>query len=129
VGDILERGKPVVEIAEQRGYRFEVVVPSDEVGHLRLGMPARIKLDAYDYQRYGTAAGTVTFIAPDSDVPTGRGTTTYLVRIDLASEELGTGDFRARIKLGMAGQADIVTGHESLLMLLVKKMRQTISLG
>jgi hemolysin D len=129
VGDILERGKPVVEIAEQRGYRFEVTVPSEEVGHLRLGMPARIKLDAYDYQRYGTAAGTVTFIAPDSDVLAGQGTTTYLVRIELVGEELGRGDFRGRIKLGMAGQADIVTGQESLLALLVKKLRQTISLG
>jgi hypothetical protein len=29
----------------------------------------------------------------------------------------------------MAGQADIVTGQESLLALLVKRLRQTISLG
>jgi hemolysin D len=129
VGDILERGKPVVEIAEQRGYRFEVAVPSEEVGHLRLEMPARIKLDAYDYQRYGTAAGTVTFIAPDSDVPVGQGTATYLVRIELAGEELGRGDFRGRIKLGMAGQADIITGKERIISLLVRRIRQTISLG
>ena len=88
-----------------------------------------MKLDAYDYQRYGTVAGTVTFIAPDSDVLAGQGRATYLVRIELAGEELGRGDFRGQIKLGMAGQADIVTGQESVLALLVKKLRQTISLG
>ena len=69
VGDILEPGKPVAEIAEQEGFRFEAAVPSEEVGHLRVGMPARIKLDAYDYQRYGTLEGTVVFISPDSGVP------------------------------------------------------------
>jgi multidrug resistance efflux pump len=129
VGDILERGKPVMEIAAQQGFRFEVAVPSEDVGHLRLGMPARIKLDAYDYQRYGTVVGTVTFISPDSGVPTGQGPATYLVRIDLDGGELGRREFRGRVKLGMAGQADIVTGQECLLALLVQKIRQTISLG
>jgi multidrug resistance efflux pump len=129
VGDLLERGKPVVEIAAQRGFRFEAVVPSEEVGHLRLAMPARIKLDAYDYQRYGTVAGTVVFISPDSGVPTGPGMITYLVRIELAGDEVGRGELRQKVKLGMAGQAEIVTGHESLLALLVKRLRQTISLG
>jgi hypothetical protein len=117
-------------LAEQQGFRFEAAVPSEEVGHLQVGMPARIKLDAYYYQRYGTVAGTVVFLSPDSGVPTGQGgTTTYLVRIELAGDELGRGDLRGRVKLGMAGQADVVTGQESLLALLVKRLRQTISLG
>ena len=73
VGDVLEPGKPVVEIAEQAGFRFEASVPSEEVGHLRVGMPARIKLDAYDYQRYGTLDGTVCFLSPDSGVRRGEG--------------------------------------------------------
>jgi len=129
VGDLLERGKSVLEIAVQQGFRFEVAVPSEEMSHLRVGMSARIKLDAYDYQRYGTVAGTVVFISPDSGVPEGQHTVTYLVKIQLEEEELGRGEFRGRVKLGMAGQAEIVTGQERLLALLVKKIRQTISLG
>jgi hypothetical protein len=92
-------------------------------------MPTRIKLDAYDYQQYGTAAGTVVFISPDSGVLEGNSTATYLVRIALAAEEVGRGDLRGRVKLGMAGQAEIVTEQESLLALLMKKIHQTISLG
>ena len=117
VADILERGKPVVEIAAQQGFRFEGAVPSEEVGHLQVGVPARIKLDVYDYRRYGTVAGTAVFISPDSGVPTGQGTATYLVKIELEGEELARGELRGRVKLGMAGQADIVTGQESLLTL------------
>jgi hemolysin D len=129
VGELLEYGKPVVEIAAQQGFRFEVSVPSEEVSHLQVGMPARLKLDAYDYQRYGTVVGTVVFIAPDSGVAPTQHTATYTVKIELAIEALESGNFRGRIKLGMTGQAEILTGQERLLTLLVKKMRQSISLG
>ena len=47
VGDMLAAGKAVVEIAEEKGFLFEAEVPSTEVAHLRAGMAARIKLDAY----------------------------------------------------------------------------------
>jgi hemolysin D len=129
VGDTLERGKPVVEIAGQNGFRFEAAVPSGEVGHLRVGMPARIKLDAYDYQRYGTVAGTVVFISPDSEVPEKEPTARYVMKIQLEKEELGRGNLRGQVKLGMAGQVEVVTGQESILSLLVKRIHQTISLG
>ena len=129
VGEFLTYGKTVMEIAAQQGFRFEVAVPSEEVSHLQVGMPARVKLDAYDYQRYGTVTGTVVFIAPDSGLSGGQPTAVYLVKIQLTDEELGRGHYRGRIKLGMTGQAEIVTGQERLLALLVKKIRQTISLG
>jgi RTX toxin transport system membrane fusion protein len=129
VGEFLTYGKTVMEIAAQQGFRFEVAVPSEEVSHLQVGMPARVKLDAYDYQRYGTAAGTVVFIAPDSGVSGGQLAAVYLVKIQLAGAEVGIGNFRGHIKLGMTGQAEVVTGQERLLSLLVKKIHQTISLG
>jgi hypothetical protein len=74
-------------------------------------------------------AGAVVFIAPDSGMPAGQGTATYLVKIELNGDELGRGDYRGHVKLGMAGQVEIVTGQESLLRLLVKQLRHTISLG
>jgi multidrug resistance efflux pump len=129
VGDYLEPGKQVVEIAEQKGFRFELQVPTEEIAHLRVGMPARVRLNAFDYQRYGTLEGTVCFISPDSKVEQGQKTATYLVRIELKGDEVGQGEFRGKVKLGMAGQGEIVTSQESILSLLVKKIRQTISLG
>ena len=119
VGDVLEPGKPVVEIARQAGFLFEAAVPSEEIGHLRVGMPARIKLDAYDYQRYGTLDGTVCFISPDSGVAEGQTGGLYTVRIATSRDEIGRGAYRGRVKLGMAGQAEIVTGRDRLLTLLV----------
>jgi HlyD family secretion protein len=129
VGDLLEPGKAVLEIAQQRGFRFEVVVPSEEMAHLRVGMPVRIKLDAYDYQKYGTLNGTVCFVAPDSEVVQGQQATGYLVRIEVDGDQVGRGELHGQVKLGMAGLAEIVTDQESILLLLVRKIRHTISLG
>ena len=128
-GDILERGKPVAEIAEQGCFLFEARVPNEEVGRLRAGMPVRIKLNAFDYQKYGTLGGTVCYVAPDAGAGEEQGAANYVVRIELAADEVGRGDVRGRVKLGMSGQTEIVTGRESLLSLLVRKIRQSISLG
>jgi hemolysin D len=128
VGDLLDRGKPVFEIAAQQGFRFEGTISSAEVAHLRVGLPVRIKLDALDVQRYGTLAGTVSFIAPDSRPGESGQPAQYLVRIDLESNVVGRAPWCAPVKLGMAGEAEIVTGQESLLALLVKRVRQSISL-
>jgi multidrug resistance efflux pump len=129
VGDTLDAGKAVLAIAQERGFRVDVAVPSAEIGHLREGMTVRVKLDAYDYQRYGTVSGTVYHVSPDSQKPEGQQAVIYVVKVALEGNELGRGEYRGQVKLGMTGQAEIVTGQESLLSLLVKKVRQTISLG
>ena len=128
-GDTLEPSKAVLEIAEQTGFRFEVAVPADEMEDIELGMPVRIRLDAYDYQRYGTVEGTVEYISADSIVNQDKGSVAYLVKVTVDAREFGRGELRGSIKLGLTGQAEILTGQESLLSLLVRKIRRTISLG
>ena len=59
----------------------------------------------------------------------GRQVALYKVKIMLEQEDLCRGDLRGQVKLGMTGQAEIVTDQESILMLLVRKIRQNISLG
>jgi hypothetical protein len=104
-------------------------------------MAARVKLDAFDPQTFGAVGGTVGFISPDSDAdaepapdarrPAGAAPkgASYTVKIDLARDVVGRGPHAGRVKLGMAGQVEIVTERENLLYLLVKKVRRSISLG
>jgi HlyD family secretion protein len=127
VGDILQPGQVGIAIARQHGFAFEAVVASEDVAHLQSGMPARIKLDSYPYQKYGTLDGVLHFVSPDSKV--NEGTATYKVKIVLTQDEVGRGQYRGPIKLGMTGQAEIVIEKESLLRLLMRRIRHTISLG
>jgi HlyD family secretion protein len=140
VGELVPQGKVILEVAEEKGFIFEATVPSEEIGLLKVGMAARVKLDAFDYQKYGVVPGVVQFISPDSGVaqapanaPTASGkggqTPYYIVRISLAGDEFSRGRFPGQIKLGMAGHVEIVTEQESLLKILVRKVRRSISLG
>jgi multidrug resistance efflux pump len=132
VGDLIESSKPVFEIAAEQGFCFEATVASEDVGLLREQMSGRVKFDAYDYQRYGTLGGKVTFISPDSILPgeqsAPRGPV-YLVRVLLDGDRVARGDLCGQVKLGMAGRVEIVTGRQSILATLVKRIRSSISLG
>lgn len=140
-GDVLEPGKPVMEIAKSNSHMFEAVVSSEDIGDLAVGLPVRIKLDAYDYQKYGVLEGTVSYVSPDSKIasPPGEnnteqaqpqsGAAAFVVRIELKADSVGNGDLRGEVKLGLGGTAEIVTGNESVLRILLKQIRKSISLG
>jgi hypothetical protein len=61
-------------------------------------------------------------------VQDGRPGAIYLVRVKMKGETVGRGGLVGQVKLGMAGQAEIVTGEESVLALLFKKIRQSVTL-
>ena len=131
VGDVVQSGKPVVFIAEDESLCMKVSVSAEDVGHLRINMPARIKLDAYDYQKYGTVSGSVLFVSPDSETPTGSADKLrafYTIKLRLNQTELRRGQLHGQIKLGMTGQAEIITDRESILSILLRGVRRTISL-
>ena len=131
-GDVIESGKSIVELVPELGYRFEAAVPSEDAGQLKIGMPVQIKFDAYDYQKYGTMDGVVTYISPDSKVNESKDQpahSTFLVRVELKAEQVSRGNCIGKIKLGLGGTAEIVVGQESVLMIFVKRLRHTISLG
>lgn len=125
-GDMLERGQAVVEVAHQETLHFEAAVPSTEVGHLRTGMPARVKLDAYDFQHYGTLPGTVVLVSPDSRMVENQ--LVYEVRVRLDRDKLTGGDRPVAARLGLTGTVEIITDRQSLLSILRRKIHRSISL-
>ena len=127
-GDVVTPRQLVMEIAEENSLRFEAQVSTEDVGDLREGMTARLKLDAFDFQKFGTVSGTVSYISPDSEIsrPTTDGDAFYEVKIDLDDNQLRSGDLVGNVKLGMAGVAEIVTERENLLTIFARQMRKTI---
>lgn len=131
VGDVVEAGCAALHLVDQHGLRLDIAMAADDVGMIREGMPVRVKLDAFDYQKYGTAAGRVVYVSPDSHVPknaTGNERPRYTVKVALETNQVGRGEYRATIKLGMTGQAEIITDREAVLSLLARSIRRSISL-
>jgi len=136
---MLEAGKRVYELAPRQSTCFESIVSGEDVGQLSLGLPVRIRFDAYDYQKHGTINGTVSFISPDSKPIDGTAAPersnnkqnspmVFTVRIQLHAVQSDRRSLQAPLKLGLTGTAEIITDRESLLNVLLKRIRRTISL-
>ena len=126
VGDLVQPGQSVANIAQDAGLRMDVFVLSKDVGRFRVGMPARVKLDAFDYRKYGTLDGRVEFISPDSRMLP-NGVLGYTVRVSLDRQDLLQEAGPTRLRIGMTGLVEVVTDEERLFTLLFRKIQRKVS--
>ncbi len=107
--------------------------PAD-IAFVRKGLPAAIKLDAYDYAIYGVLQGEVVYVSPDAlTEKTPQGDQVYYrahVRIDdtMLQENRGRKAQRTiEIQAGMTATAEIRTGKHTVLSYLIKPVTKTLS--
>ena len=117
VGDHLEPGSLIATIASPGGFRMDVLVPNKDIGEMRPGLQARVKLNAFDYQKYGWVDGVVDFVSPDAQRDDEKDVTYFLVRIALSEKSVGNEHVRGEIKMGMEGVAEIITDENRILWL------------
>jgi hemolysin D len=68
-GVVLQPGQAIAQIAPQGApLVFRAQIPSSESGFLRVGMPVKLKFDAYPFQDYGVVQGHLRWISPDSKI-------------------------------------------------------------
>ncbi|MCK6439615.1 MAG: HlyD family secretion protein [Planctomycetes bacterium] len=127
VGDVVQQGQVVATIARDTDFRIDALVAAHEVGKIKKGMPCRVKLDAFDYQKYGTLQGEVVGIAADTTVLEG-GASVYLVKVKITGREISSGGERGTLKLGMTGTAEIITEVESLLGLAFRALKRNVEI-
>ena len=120
IGGVLQPGMEVMEIVpiEDRLLIEAKVKPAD-VGFLRPGQSALVKITAYDYSVYGGLDGQVETISADA-VTTEKGDSYYLVRIRTPKNSLGTPEKPLPIIPGMLASVHIRTGEKSILSYLIK---------
>lgn len=99
------------------------ILPRD-VAFIRPGMPARVKITAYDYTVYGDLPATVEQISEDTiEEDTPRGKVAYynvLVRTDRAY--LKRGGETLPIRPGMVAEVDVRSGRRSVLSYLLRPL-------
>ena len=89
--------------------------PNDRA-HLRSGLPARVRIGAYDYATYGTFAGRVTDVSADTLVDEERGIRYYRVNLEVDVSNLPSRVNQPGVLMpGMVASADIAVGKRSVL--------------
>jgi adhesin transport system membrane fusion protein len=134
-GAKLRQGEVVMDVLPLGGKLIveAKIIPSD-VAHVRKGLPAAIKLDAYDYSIYGVLRGTVNYISPDalSEDTKGGKFIYYIVQVEideaaLAEKNQAQSAKKIEIQPGMIATVEIRTGKQKVITYLTKPISKTFS--
>lgn len=120
VGGVIQPGMEVMEIVPiEDNLLIEAKVRPADVGFLRPGLPATVKISAYDFSIYGGLEASVENITADS-ITNEKGESFYLVRVRTQKNALGTPEKPLAIIPGMLATVHIRTGQKSVLSYLFK---------
>ena len=121
VGGVVRPGEPLMEIVPtQENLLIEARLDPTDIGYVRIGHPAVVKISTYDFSRYGGLEGTVISISPDSHVDPQTGQSFFKVIAETDRTYLGAEPGDLPISPGMEATVDIHTGEKSVIDYLIK---------
>lgn len=139
VGGVISAGQDIMEIVPMDDTLLvQAYIRPQDVAFVRPGLPAVVKLSAYDYAIYGGLDGTVTLISPDtltderrrSELNLDANQSYYRVLVETKDSRLTDKNGKElRIIPGMVATVDIKTGKKTVFQYLIKpitRMKQAL---
>ncbi len=110
-GAVVSTGQAIAQIApENSPLILRAQIESDKSGFLRVGLPVKIKFDAYPFQDYGIVKGRLAWISPDSKNTT-EGLTqkkVYEIEVELEQKQIQIGNKTVIFSPGQTATAEVV---------------------
>jgi hemolysin D len=113
VGGVVTTAESLLEIVPDDSLEVESRLENKDIGFVKVGQSAVVKIDAFPYTRFGYMHGTVEDVSKDavSDRRTGL---YFVVRIRLPSRQFRVQDSWVNLTPGMEVKAEIRTGTRSV---------------
>ena len=116
LGGVVKPGETIVEIVPTEDkLMVEAKIKPRDIGFIYPGLPAVVKITAYDFARYGGLTGKVEHISADTTQDE-EGNSFYLIRVrtDASSIKNKKGEEMPIIP-GMLTEVDVITGKRTIL--------------
>jgi adhesin transport system membrane fusion protein len=130
VGGVIQPGAAIMEIVPLSSrLLIEAKIKPADIGFVRVGAQAQIKLSAYDFYTYGGLQGHIDYISPDTltdDARSASGENSYyraLIRTDLST--LKQHGQALPVIPGMTGTVEIKTGEQTVLSYVMRPLMRT----
>ncbi len=116
LGGVVKPGETIAEIVPTEDKLLvEAKIKPQDIGFIYPGLPAIVKITAYDFTRYGGLAGKVEHISADT-TQDDDGNSFYLIRVRTdASSIINKNNVKMPIIPGMLTQVDVITGKKTIL--------------
>lgn len=121
IGGVIKPGEELAEIVPaDKAISIEARLSPKDRAEVWTGLPAVIKISAYDYSINGGLSGTVTEISPDA-LSDDEGKPYFRVRLEAAKNDFGPDK---PVTPGMLAEVDILTGKHSIMSYLMKPLNR-----
>ena len=131
LGGVVRQGDEILQILPtEDDLVVEAKVKPADMAAMKVGLPAKVKLDAYDYSIFGSMNGTVTYVSADSlSEETKAGPMTfYRVKVNIQESSFkGKAADDIEVRPGMTATVDIKTGSRSILSFILKPIAKTFT--
>ncbi len=129
-GGVARPGEEIMQIVPMDDELIiEAKVRPADIAFVKPGLPASVKLDAYDYTIYGALAGEVRYISADTlgEEAKGNEPPYFRVQVKTSVSSLAKGRERIEIQPGMTATVEIRTGKQTVWRYLTKPITKTLS--
>lgn len=122
VGGVVEPAMRLMEIVPvDAALKITAKIPPNEIGFIRVGQDAKVKVSAYDPQIYGALEGQLVRIGANA-TPEQDGQMFFEVDIETAQNYVGDEDNPLPISSGMQATVEIITGKRTIMNYLLKPL-------
>lgn len=126
VGGVVRPGDPIAEIVPMDdNLLVEAKIRPSDIARLRPGLPAMVKITAYDFTIYGGLQGEVSDISADT-IKNEKGEFFYRVKVRTKENSLHRKGEVLPIIPGMIATVDIQTGKKTVMEYLMKPFFKTV---
>ncbi len=126
-GAVLQPGQTVAQVAPKGvPIVFRAEISSQESGFLRVGMPVKLKFDAYPFQEYGVLEGNLHWISPDSKIvetPQGK-QENYELEITLNQNYIQNQNKRISLTPGQTATAEVIVRQRRIIDFLIDPFKK-----
>ena len=132
VGGVVTPAQPVVTVVpEGTPLIIEAMALNKDIGFLKIGQEAEVKLDTFPFQKYGTVKGKVTAISPDAFEDEKLGPV-YKIKVTIEKFKIYADDRYIPIAPGMSVSVEVKTNKrriiEFFLSPIVKYAKESLTL-
>lgn len=127
VGGVATEAQPLMVIVPDDGaVTAEVVVENKDIGFVRAGQPAEVKLETFNFTRYGTVPAQVSWVTADAVNDDKRGAI-FPATLELKARDIEVDGKRIALAPGMSLTAEIKTGRRRVIEYLLSPVQQRVS--
>jgi hemolysin D len=121
-GAVVSKGQTLVTLVPlDEKLELEAQIRNRDIGFVSPGQPARIKLEAFPFTRYGVIEGTVRHVSQDA-IESETGELVFPARVELEAQEVRIAGNAIRLTPGMTARVEVTTGTRTIMDYLISPL-------